>query len=116
MEVTTHLGLTAEIFYVEIKKVSGPPYGKAYGHFRNRHRNDWKSIKLLDVDIVNFVNLRFISSHFGYEPDEIVRMREQGQSFVAIHDKIKKAKAGKAKDNDKKEKAKKPKGSGKGKK
>ncbi len=61
-----------------------------------------------------FVNLRFISDHFGYTPDEVVKMREQGQSFIAIHDKIKKAKnAKKSKDS---EKPKQPKSGGKKKK
>lgn len=92
MEITSHFSLTAEIYYVAIEKASGPPYGKAHGYFRNRHRKDWRNIRLSDTDIVNFVNLRFISDHFGYTPDEVVKMREQGQSFIAIHDKIKKAK------------------------
>ncbi len=95
MEITSHFSLTAEIFYVSIQKVSGPPYGKAHGYFKNRNRNDWKKIVLTDDDIINFVNLRFMSDHYGWSPDEIVRMREQGQSFIAIGDKIKKAKAAK---------------------
>lgn len=106
MEITAHFHLTAEIFYVKIEKVSGPPYGKAHGHFKNRSRERWKTIKMSDTDILNFVNLRFLSDHFRLSPDEIVRMREQGQSFVAIHDRVKQAKAAK-KAKDKKDKTKK---------
>ncbi|UCG62775.1 MAG: hypothetical protein JSV52_05695 [Candidatus Zixiibacteriota bacterium] len=95
MEITTHFRLTAEIFYVDIQKVSGPPYGKAHGYFKNKKRKEWASIRLADVDIVNLVNLRFVSEHWGYSPDEIVKMREQGQSFIAISDKVKKEKAAK---------------------
>jgi len=101
MEITMHFHLTAEIFYVSIEKVSGPPYGKAHGYFKNRHRNEWKTIRLVDVDIINFVNLRFISEHYGLAPDEVVRMREQGQSFIAIHDKVKQNKGKKAAKEDK---------------
>lgn len=89
MEITMHFHLTAEIYYVAIEHASGPPYGKAHGYFRNRNRDEWKTIRLADVDIVNFVNLRFISDHYGLSPDDVVRMREQGQSFIAIHDKVK---------------------------
>lgn len=92
MEITSHFHLTAEIFHVEIRKVSGPPYGKAHGYFKNRKRSEWASIRLSDVDIINLVNLRFVSDHWGYSPDEIVKMREQGQSFIAISDKVKKEK------------------------
>lgn len=93
MEITSHFDLTAEIFYVAIEKASGPPYGKAHGYFKKRHRKEWKSIRLSDPDIINLVNLRFVSEHYGLTPDVVVKMREQGQSFIAINDKVKKAKA-----------------------
>jgi hypothetical protein len=92
MDITFHYGLTAEIYYMEVGKVEGPPYGKAYGHFKNKPRKEWNTIKLADADIINFVNLRFLSEHYGYSPDEIVRMRSEGQSFVNINAKVKKAK------------------------
>ena len=93
MEITSHFSLNAEIFYVAIEKASGPPYGKAHGYFKNRHRKEWKSIRLSDADIINLVNLRFVSERYGLSPDAVVKMREQGQSFIAINDKVKKAKA-----------------------
>ncbi len=95
MDITFHYGFTAEIYYVEVKEVKGPPYGKAYGHFKNKPKKGWKTIKLVDTDIVNFVNLRFLSEHYGYSPDEIIRMRSEGASFAKINAKVKKAKAAK---------------------
>lgn len=92
MDITFHYGLTAEIYYVEVQKVKGPPYGKAYGHFKNKPKKEWNTIKLVDADIVNFVNLRFLSEHYGHSPDEIVRMRSEGESFVNINAKVKQAK------------------------
>lgn len=93
MDITFHYGFTAEIYYVEVKEVKGPPYGKAYGHFKNKPKKNWKTIKLIDADIVNFVNLRFLSEHYGYSPHEIISMRSKGGSFVNINAKVKKAKA-----------------------
>ena len=92
MEITAHFGLTAEIYYVPVKEVSGPPYGKAYGHFKNRKKNQWREIKLTDGDIVNFVNLKFMSEHYGCSPDEVVKMREKGKNFIDINTTIKKNK------------------------
>lgn len=92
MDITFHYGLTAEIYYVEVKEIKGPPYGKAYGHFKKKPKKGWKTIKLVDADIVNFVNLRFLSEHYGYSPDEIITMRSKGDSFVNINAKVKKAK------------------------
>jgi hypothetical protein len=93
MDITLHYGLTAEVFYVPVKSNPGPPYGKAYGHFKNRNKADWKSIRLSDTDILNFVNLRFMSNHYGYTPDEVIKLRASGGSFVDINAKIKKNKA-----------------------
>ncbi len=95
MDITFHYGLTAAIYYVEVKEVKGPPYGKAYGHFKKKSKKDWKTIKLVDADIVNFVNLRFLSEHYGHSPDEIISMRSKGESFVNINAKVKKVKAAK---------------------
>lgn len=95
MDITFHYGLTAGIYYVDVKEVKGPPYGKAYGHFKKKPKKDWKTIKLADADIVNFVNLRFLSEHYGHSPDEIISMRSKGESFVNINAKVKKGKAAK---------------------
>ena len=95
MEITSRYNLTAEIFYVAIDNASGPPYGKAHGHFKKRNRKEWGSIKLSDIDIVNLVNLKFVSGRYDLSPDVVVKMREQGQSFIAINDKIHKSKAAK---------------------
>lgn len=92
MNISLAFGLTAEAFYVESEKDYGPPYGKAYGHFKNKPRKEWNTIRLPDGDIVNFVNLRFISDHYGYSTDEIIKMRSAGEKFVKINGKVKKAK------------------------
>jgi len=88
MEIAANFRLTAEAFYVAIQKPAGPPYGKAYGHYQNKPKKKWKNIKLTDDEITNLVNLRFIANYYGYTPDEVVKMREQGKSFKAINDQI----------------------------
>jgi len=105
MDISLHYGLTAAIYYVDIKGQPGPPYGKAYGYYRNKPRKEWREIRLADSDIVNLVNLRFISDRYGYSPDEIIKMRSQGESFVKINGHVKQAK-GKSQGPDKKKLAK----------
>lgn len=92
MDITFHYGLTAEIFYIDLGKDPGPPYGKAYGHFKKMPRKKWGKIVLADPDIVNFINLKFLSSHYGYSPNQIISMRSKGQSFTRINSSIKKSK------------------------
>ena len=115
MEISAHFGLTAEIFYVPVKRTPGPPYGKAYGHFKNKKKNQWGTIKLSDAEIVNFVNLKFISKHYGCSADDVIKMREKGNSFVAINAEVKKNKGQDKKKSKQLATKEKPKDKGKGK-
>ena len=87
MELTRIYGLTPEIYYIPVKvKVDGPPYGKAYGYYRNRARKEWKNIYLDDYDIINLSNLRFMSGYYDVEPDVIIKKRSSGKNFIVIND------------------------------
>ena len=93
MAITLRFGLGPDIYYVPMQEVSGPPYGRAYGHYKNKPKKQWKNIKLDDDEIVNLVNLRFISDRYKYAPDVVARMRSGGKDFVVINEDIRKSKA-----------------------
>jgi hypothetical protein len=118
LDITLHFGLSPEIFYVPVKEtvVIGPPYGKAYGYYKNKPKKEWKTIVLNDVDVVNLVNLRFISEHYGYAPEKVIKLRGEGKSFVVINDKVMKEKKVEKEKTKEKVEGKKEKGKGKGKK
>ncbi|MBU8933052.1 MAG: hypothetical protein KOO62_03500 [candidate division Zixibacteria bacterium] len=84
-EITHYFGLNPDIFFLALKTNPGPPYGKAYGHFKKAKKHRWKNISLADVDIVNCVNLRFVTQRHGYSPDEVIRLRHQGHKFARIN-------------------------------
>lgn len=92
MDITLHFGLGPDIYYVPVKQVYGPPYGNAYGHFKHKPRKQWRSIRLADDEVVNLVNLRFISERYGHPPEEVMRLRSGGRSFVDINDEIRRGK------------------------
>ncbi|HEY4481587.1 MAG TPA: hypothetical protein VI489_01915 [Candidatus Brocadiaceae bacterium] len=95
-DITLHFGLSPEIFYVPVNiEVAGPPYGSALGHFKRVPRKKWKKIVLKDDEVINLVNLRFISEHHGYSPEEVIKLRSNGKDFVVINDEFKKGKKGK---------------------
>jgi hypothetical protein len=76
------------VFYIPVARY-GPPYGRAYGHYkRYPHERDWGRIRLNDADIVNQVNLIFISKYYNYSPERVIKMREQGSSFGNIERKV----------------------------
>lgn len=103
MEITLRFGLDPEIYYVPVgREISGPPYGKAYGHFKHGHKHKnggppWRRgeenegryrASLGDDDIVNFVNLKFMSEHYKLQPEEVIEMRSRGRNFVSINEDI----------------------------
>src|SRR4030042_32287 len=85
-----------EIFYVPVREtvVIGPPYGKAYGYYKKKPKKQWRTIDLSDADVVNLVNLRFVSDHYKYGPEKVMKLREGGKNFVAINDEVVKEKKG----------------------
>lgn len=101
MDIIFHYHLSPEILYVPVHEVKGPPYGKAYGHYKkHKHNKKWKAKDLDDDDVVNLVNLRFVSEHYGYSADAVVKMRESGRDFVVIHDEVRKGKGHRHEDGD----------------
>jgi len=87
-DISVRYGLGADVYYVPVTVVhTGPPYGRAYGHYKKPHKQ-WNTIVLTDADIVNLVELRFMSEHYHVAPDRIVELRERDVDFITIHDDV----------------------------
>lgn len=79
-----------EIYYVPVSEhvQPGPPFGKAYGHFKAKRHSKLsdaflkeRRIAFDDDDIRNLVQLRLVSEYYGYPPEEIIKRRERGERF-----------------------------------
>jgi len=93
MDICFHYHLSPDIFYVPVgQEIKGPPYGNAYGYYNNKKKKNSERSILKDADVVNLVNLKFISEHYGHSPEAVIKMRSEGRNFVAINDEIKKGK------------------------
>ena len=84
LNITLHYGLTPEIYYVPVQRV-GPPYGNAYGHYK-KHGKDYRKVRLADSDVVNLVNLRFMSEYHGVAAEVVMDQRGRGERFVVMND------------------------------
>jgi hypothetical protein len=75
--------LNPKIFFVPLSAngAARTPYQKSYDYYKG-HSN---RVNLSDADIINWVNLKFLSEHYGYDPQEIVQMRTAGKSFSDIN-------------------------------
>lgn len=88
IDITRYYRLNPEIYHLPVKEAAGPPYGKAYGYYRKHPGKERPEARLDDDDIVNLVNLGFISDRYGYAPARIMKMRSAGRSFVVIHEEV----------------------------
>lgn len=78
-DISIHLGLDPHNLYVvDSRRHAGPPYGRAYGYDRNHRLND--------SEIVELVNVRFLSSYHGISVDEVIDRRSRGQQYMHIDD------------------------------
>jgi hypothetical protein len=84
-DISVRFGVSPDVYYVPVTVAPGPPYGRAYGHYKKKSRNQWKTIVLTDAEIVNLVELRFLSEHYRVAPERIIEMRGRDRDFVAIH-------------------------------
>lgn len=95
MDITLHFGLTPDIYYVPIDVYRyGPPPGHPYGYYHRYPRGGWGRSVLHDRDIVNQVNMRFLSEHYRYAPEQVMRYRSEGRRFPVIERDIRSQKQG----------------------
>lgn len=82
MEITLHFGLSPEIYYVPVRHHH--PYGHAYGYYEHHPRKAWRKMHFKDRDIVDQVNLKFMSEHHKYAPENVMKYRSEGRRFADI--------------------------------
>jgi hypothetical protein len=83
MQVAYHFELNPRMFFTSLSANSPAhsPYEKSYGYYKSHAGR----VSLSDADMVNWVDLKFLSEHYGYDPQEIVQMRTDGKTFGAIN-------------------------------
>ncbi len=95
LDIAFHYHLTPDIFFVPVSaEPVGPPYGHAYGYYRKYGPSrNWKKVALSDREVVDLVNLRFMSEHYRMSPEAVMAMRAREGKFVVINDEIQKGHA-----------------------
>lgn len=99
MDITLHFGLHPDIYYVPVTVIKEyhSPHGHAWGYYKKHPRHeDWRRIQLRDAEIVDQVNLKFISDHYKYSPERVMKYRAEGRNFPGIDRDVKNEKHGKA--------------------
>lgn len=75
--ISLRLGLNPRTLYrIDSRRHAGPPYGKSYGYAKNHH--------LRDSEIIDLVNVRFLSDYHHISPDEVIDRRRGGERYNRI--------------------------------
>lgn len=73
-------GVPLDVLFVGIDSDPGPPYGKAWGHWKRERRGT----RLSDRDITGLVQVQLGSRWAGTRPLELARAHGQGRSVATI--------------------------------
>jgi hypothetical protein len=84
-DISVRYGIRPEVYYVPVVVTPGPPYGKAWGHYKKKPRKHWDTIVLADDDVVNLVHVRFLSDYYGVPPDRIIEVRGHHPDYVTVN-------------------------------
>jgi hypothetical protein len=98
-DISVRYGIRPEVYYVPVAVAPGPPYGKAWGHYK-KSRKHWDTIVLADDDVVNLVHVRFLSDYYGVPPDRVIEVRGHHPDFVAVNYEVARGRSDHHHDND----------------
>ena len=82
-DISVRLGVPVDVWFVPVKRDPGPPYGKAYGHWK-KHRNDPAAVRLTDADVGNLVAVRMIHEYYGVPVEVAMEWRSSGSDLRTL--------------------------------
>lgn len=80
-DVSLRVGLPMDVWFVEVERAPGPPYGKAYGHWKHHKRDRRHAVMLSDVDLRNLVAVRMIHEYYGVPVGSAMDCRSSGRNL-----------------------------------
>ncbi len=79
-DVGLRVGVPVDAWFVPVQHDPGPPYGKAYGHWRKHRENPKYMMVLGDADVRNLVAVRMAHEYYGVPVDDAMRWRASGRN------------------------------------
>ena len=73
-------------------KFESETFTPIFEKYRLTPNSKWGTIELTDDEVINLVNLKFVSSHYDYSAFSIMEMRDNGYSYREIDTKVRAAK------------------------
>lgn len=82
-EVSARVGLPVDIWFVEVGRDPGPPYGKAYGHWKKHRRDKGYKFVLSDAEARNLVSVRVIHEYYGVSVATAMEWTASGRGLTS---------------------------------
>jgi hypothetical protein len=83
-EISVRVGLKPDIWFVAVDRHPGPPYGKAYGHWKKHRRGERGEWRLTDGQIRDLVAVRMVHEYYGLPVDAAMALRASGRNLTVI--------------------------------
>ena len=83
-DISVRLGMPIDVWFVPVQRDPGPPYGKAYGHWKNHKHNKRHAMMLTDVDVRNLVAVRMLHEYYGVSVDVAMEWRSSGHDLRVL--------------------------------
>lgn len=79
-DVSLRCAVPLDAWFLPVQADPGPPYGKAYGHWK-KHRENRKHVVVLDDrEVRHLVVVRFVHDYYGLPAETAMRLRASGRS------------------------------------
>ena len=83
-QIGLRLGVPMDSYFVPVTHDPGPPYGKAYGHWKKRGRQSRSPGLLTDADIRNLVAVRMLHDYYGLSVEQAMARRASGTDIRTL--------------------------------
>lgn len=82
-QTMVHFGVRPSLLFVDLSEPPGPPYGKAWGHWK-KHGNRVQPRYVHDRDVRFWVQTRAVSIYVGSSPSTVYGWHKSGKKYERI--------------------------------
>lgn len=83
-DISIRLGIPADAWFVQVDRDPGPPYGKAYGYWKQHKRDRRQALVLSDIEIRDLVAARMIHEYYAVPVGTAMELRAAGLNLRGI--------------------------------
>jgi hypothetical protein len=85
-EISNRCRVPVDAFFVTVRRDPGPPYGKAYGHWKKHKRDRNYVVVLSDDDVRHLVGARMIHEYYGVPYETAMKWRARDRDVRVVMD------------------------------